>query len=109
MYKKAPNKDQFHQQLQAFFRTVEQSGSTQEIRRISENMLRTVLGRAFIKSSIPFDEVWQTLQKEKRETFKTDAEPLGHFVPLDDFGRMPGGLLAVGDYLFSEDGGILKK
>lgn len=72
-------------------------------------MLRTVLGRKFIKSKISFNEVWQALKKEKRGTFKTDAEPLGHFVPLDNFGRVPGGLLAVGDYLFSEGGGILKK
>ena len=39
-------------------------------------MLRTVLGRKFIKSKISFNEVWQALKKEKRGTFKTDAEPL---------------------------------
>ena len=39
-------------------------------------MLRTVLGRAFIKSSISFGEVWQTLQSEKMGIFKTDAESL---------------------------------
>lgn len=76
LYKKAPNKDRFHQQLQGVFRSWEQSDSTKEIRWIGENILRTVLGRAFIKSSISFDEVWQTLQREKIGTFKTDAESL---------------------------------
>ena len=109
LYNKASHKDQFHQQLQSFFHNWELSGSTQEMKRIGENMLRTVLGRKFIKSKISFNEVWQALKKEKRGTFKTDADPLGHFVSLDNFGRVPGGLLAVGDYLFSEDGGILKK
>ena len=109
LYNKASHKDQFHQRLQSFFHNWELSGSTQEMKRIGENMLRTVLGRKFIKSKISFNEVWQALKKEKRGTFKTDAEPLGHFVSLDNFGRVPGGLLAVGDYLFSEDGGILKK
>ena len=76
MYKKASHKDQFHQQLQSFFHNWELSGSTQEMKRIGENMLRTVLGRKFIKSKISFNEVWQALKKEKRGTFKTDAEPL---------------------------------
>lgn len=109
LYKKAPNKDRFHQRLQGIFRSWEQSDSTKEIRWIGENMLRTVLGRAFIKSSISFDEVWQTLQREKIGTFKTDAESLWHFSPLDSFWIVPGGLLGIGDYLFSENGRILKK
>ncbi len=109
LYKKAPNKDQFYQQLQDFFRNCELSGSTKEIRWIGENMLRTVLGRAFIKSSISFDEVWQTLKKEKTGTFKTDAETLWHFSPLDAYSIRASGLLGIGDYLFSENGWILKK
>ena len=75
-YKISFHKDRFHQQLQHFFTLWKIFGPTEEIRWIGENMLRTVLGRAFIKSSISFDEVWQTLQREKIGTFKTDAESL---------------------------------